>query len=36
VSADRLGVAGGDRLRLGDTVDLAVTDVVAAREGSRL
>jgi phosphoribosylformylglycinamidine synthase len=36
VSADRLGVAGGDRLRLGDTVDLAVTDVVAAWEGSRL
>jgi hypothetical protein len=29
-------VAGGDRLSLGDTIDLPVTDVVAAWEGSRL
>jgi phosphoribosylformylglycinamidine synthase len=36
VPTHRLGTAGGDRLRLGSAIDLAVADVVAAWEGSRL
>jgi hypothetical protein len=36
VPTRRLGVAGGDRLRLGDTIDVAVTDVIAAWDASRL